>query len=168
MKTTIRAAQEADLDAIAAALPELVAAMNAAGNDQWGAHYPLRADFVRDLAEDALFVDEEAGQIRGFAVLNGEEPAEYEALPWSRGRPALVVHRLAVVPRFHRRGVADGLVAFAEDRARTLGLKALRSDTSERNPAMQALFARRGWTRVGGIRFSDATVAFGGWEKVLS
>jgi GNAT superfamily N-acetyltransferase len=167
MKSTIRRAEEADLDAVMAAVPALVAAMNAAGNDQWGAHYPLRAHFTQDLAENSLFVDDEAGQIRGFAVLNLEEPEEYDELPWSQGRPALVVHRLAVVQTFHRRGVADGLFAFSEERARLLGLKSLRSDTSDRNPAMNALFARRGWKRVGGIRFSDATVDFGAWEKVL-
>jgi GNAT superfamily N-acetyltransferase len=163
----IRPAVPSDLDSIVAALPALINAMNAAGNDQWGPHYPLRVDFARDLDEGTLFVDDEAGRVRGFAALNFVEPAEYALQPWHAPGPALVVHRLAVAADFHRRGVADGLFAFAERRALALGLTSLRADTSDRNPAMNALFARRGWRRVGTIRFSDATVDFGAWEKLL-
>jgi len=100
-------------------------------------------------------------------ALNLVEPAEYAVQPWRARGPSLVVHRLAVAPEFHRRGVADGLFAFAEAKAGKLGLDSLRSDTSDRNPAMNALFTRRGWQRVGTIRFSDATVDFGAWEKLL-
>lgn len=163
----IRPATAADLDAITAALAPLVAAMNDAGNDQWGPGYPLRSDFQQDLDEGTLFVDEEAGQIRGFAVLNGTEAPGYERLPWTVDRPTLVVHRLAVVPGFHRRGVADALFTFAEARAQLLGMAGLMSDTADVNTAMNDLFAKRGWRPVGPLRFDDATVGFIGWEKGL-
>ena len=163
----IRPAWAADLDAVAEAVTRLVAAMNAAGNDQWGPTYPARSDFEADLSDGALFVDDGEGRIRGFVALNQVEPGAYDGLPWTVDRPALVVHRLAVVPEFHRRGVADGLVTFAEDRARWLGLGGLRSDTADRNPGMNALFERRAWTRVGTLRFDDATVGFVAWEKAL-
>ena len=161
----IRPARNIDLDPIAASLPLLVAMMNEAGNDQWGPHYPLQADFAQDLAEGALFVDDEDGAIRGFMALNLVEPSEYGPLPWKVPRPALVIHRLAVAPEFRRLGVAEGLLAFAEARAGALGLAGLRSDTSEANPAMNALFAKRAWKFVGKLRFPDAKVGFRGWEK---
>lgn len=160
----IRRAHPLDLDAIEAALGPVVAAMRAAGNDQWGVHYPTRADFARDVEDGSLWVDD-AGVIRGFVALNTQESAEYDPLPWRVPRPALVVHRLAVVPEFQRRGVADGLFAFAEGWADQRGLEGLRSDTSVVNRGMNALFARRGWTQVGGLRFPHATVSFVAWEK---
>jgi len=163
----IRRARAEDLDAIEAALPAVVAAMRAGGNDQWGPDYPTRAHFAADLAEGTLVVDDDGGRIRGFAVLNREEPPEYEALDWRVGRPALVIHRLAVEPAFRRQGVADGLFAWAEAEAGRRGWAGLRSDTSDANEGMNALFRRRGWRRVGTLRFGHAVVGFVAWEKAL-
>lgn len=162
----IRQALVADLDAIEAALPAIVAAMRAAGNDQWSAAYPTRTDFARDLEAGTLFVDDESG-VRGFGVFDGHEPPAYDELPWTVPRPALVIHRLAVVPGFRRLGVAEGLFGFAEARALTLG-RGLRSDTAEANDGMNGLFAKRGWRRVGGLRFPHASGGFVAWEKSFS
>jgi GNAT superfamily N-acetyltransferase len=95
------------------------------------------------------------------------EPLEYEVQPWTARGLALMVHHLTVTTEFQRRGVAGGLLAFAEARARERGLASLRSDTSELNPGMKAAFVRQGWVRVGPLRFSDATVEFGAWEKLV-
>lgn len=145
----------------------LVTAMNAVGNDQWGPHYPVADDFLRDVAQGALFVDED-GALRGVVALDQNEPAGYRGLPWLFPGPVLAVHRLAVLPGFQRRGVADGLLAFAEDLARKRGLAGLRSDTAEVNPAMNALFAKRGWRFVAPLTFPDAQVSFRAWEKAIS
>jgi len=164
----IRPALPADLDAIEALLPPLVAALNAAGNDQWHTGYPLRRHFEADRAAGALFVDDQEGRLRGFVALDRAEPAEYAAQPWVSPGPALAVHRLGVAPAFQGRGVARGLLAFADAEARRQGLPSLRSDTSALNPAMAALFASAGWTRVGALNFDDAACLFHSWEKVLT
>lgn len=161
----IRRAVSADLEAIAAALPTMIAAMRAAGNDQWGPAYPTVGHFTQDCAEGSLFVHELGSQIRGFMALNFEEPEQYEPLPWTVGRPALVVHRLAVVPEFRRQGVADDLFAFAENEAAARRQAGLRSDTYSRNPAMNALFAKRGWRLVGTLNFPGREAEFLAWEK---
>jgi GNAT superfamily N-acetyltransferase len=163
----IRAATFSDLDSIGTTLETIVAAMRAAGNDQWGLAYPTPDHFAADCREGSLFVDDQDGKIRGFAALNFEEPEEYEPLPWTVGRPALVVHRLAVVPEYRRQGVADGLFAFAETMASTRKLAGLRSDTYSRNPAMNALFAKRGWRLVGTLNFPGREAEFLAWEKNL-
>lgn len=162
----IRLARTSDLDAIEAALPVIVLTMRASGNDQWGPLYPTRLDFGRDLEAGTLFVDDR-GAVRGFAVFDEHEPPAYDALPWTVPRPALVVHRLAVVPEFRRLGVADGLFSFAEARARALG-RGLRSDTAEANEGMKALFAKRGWRRVGTLRFPHSAGEFVAWERPFS
>jgi len=162
----IRPARLADLDPIEGALPAIVTAMRASGNDQWGPAYPTRTDFARDLEAGTLFVDDQ-GVVRGFGVFDHHEPPAYDGLPWTVPRPALVVHRLAVVPGFRRQGVAEALFAFAEDRARFLGL-GLRSDTAEANQGMNALFAKRGWRRVGTLRFPHSTGGFVAWERHFS
>jgi len=164
----IRPSTAADLAAVFDSLPCIVTAMRATGNDQWGPSYPTRDHFAADFTEGVLFLDDDQGQIRGFAVLNFEEPEEYEPLLWTVGRPALVIHRLAVVPEFLRRGVADGLFAFAEAQATERNLAGLRSDTYSRNPAMNALFAKRGWRQVGALRFPGREADFVAWEKAVT
>jgi GNAT superfamily N-acetyltransferase len=161
---TIRLATTADVAAFFPAVRTLVAAMNDTGNDQWADGYPTVDHFLADAHAGSLFVDDENGTLRGLVTLDTREPAEYADRPWSVGRPALNVHRLAVLPGFQRRGVADGLLAFAEARAVSLGLD-LKSDTAVVNGAMNALFSKRGWTRIGTLNFSDATVDFCAWEK---
>ena len=163
----IRNATLSDLDSIAATLGTIVAAMRERGNDQWGPAYPTPDHFAADCREGSLFVDEREGRIRGFAALNFAEPEQYGPLPWTVGRPALVVHRLAVVPEFRRQGVADGLFAFAEAMASARKLAGLRSDTYSRNPAMNALFAKRGWRMVGTLNFPGREAEFWAWEKTL-
>lgn len=159
-------AQPRHLDAIAADLPAIVAAMRAAGNDQWGPLYPTVEHFAADLAAGQLFVDVEADAVRGFGVFNEVEPPQYDPLPWTVPRPALVIHRLAVCPAFRRQGIADGLFAYAEDMARSRGL-GQRSDTSAHNAAMNALFAKRGWRFVGALEFPGREIGFRAWEKPL-
>ncbi len=159
-------AENRHLDAIAGELPGIVSAMRATGNDQWGPAYPTVEHFAKDLAAGHLFVDVEHGAVRGFGVFNEVEPEQYDGLPWTVPRPALVIHRLAVCPGFRRRGVADGLFAYAEDLARQRRL-GQRSDTSARNPAMNALFEKRGWRFVGTLRFPGRETGFRAWEKAL-
>jgi GNAT superfamily N-acetyltransferase len=161
----IRQANTADLEAILVELPAVVAAMRAAGNDQWGPAYPTREHFAADLDAGHLFVDVN-GAVRGFGVFNEEEPSEYDGLPWTVPRPALIVHRLAVMPGFRRQGVAENLFAFAEAMAvrRNQGL---RSDTYSRNPAMNALFAKLGWRFVSTLTFPQREFEFRAWEKAL-
>jgi GNAT superfamily N-acetyltransferase len=162
----IAAAQSRHLDAIVRELPDIVAAMRATGNDQWGPAYPTAEHFAADLAAGHLFVDVEQGAVRGFGVFNEIEPEQYNPLPWTVPRPALVIHRLAVCPAFRRQGVADGLFAYAETLAGDKGL-GQRSDTSTRNPAMNALFEKRGWRFVGTLEFPGRETGFRAWEKPL-
>jgi len=161
----IRPATTADLDIIEQELPAIVAAMRATGNDQWGLAYPTMDRFAADLDAGHLYVDEE-GEVRGFAVFNETEPDVYDTLPWTVPRPATIIHRLAVLPEFRRQGVADGLFAYAEAVARDKH-QGLRTDTSTRNEAMLALFAKRGWRAVGSVRFPGRETDFIAWEKAV-
>ncbi len=162
----IRQAQSRDLDVIVRELPAMIAVMRAAGNDQWGPVYPTAAHFGADLDAGHLFVDDENGDVRGFGVFNEVEPEQYETVPWTVPRPALIVHRLAVMPAFRRQGVAENLFAFAEAIA-AVHNQGLRSDTYSRNPAMNALFAKLGWRFVATLNFPGREFEFRAWEKAL-
>jgi len=48
-----------------------------------------------------------------------------------------------------------------------MGLAGLVSDTYSRNPAMNSLFAKRGWREVGSLRFPGRQADFVAWEKAI-
>ena len=62
------------------------------------------------------------GRLAGVACINTAESPEYDPLPWTTARPAVVIHRMAVDPACQRGGVGSAFFRFAEDEARRLGL----------------------------------------------
>ena len=163
----VRKAAETDIPAIMKIVSDTVRIMASEGNDQWNDGYPLAQDFLADIGKGELFVEEQAGTVRGFACVNREEPAEYRPVPWSRQGSATVVHRLAVDAEYRGRGVASILMRFAEETAAANGTGYLRSDTCSKNPRMNGLFEKLGYRRAGDINFKGRRERFHCYEKVL-
>ena len=163
----IRPAHAADLDAIAQLIPRVVSAMQAEGNDQWQADYPLPEHYARDVEQGRLWVIIHGGRLAGVVCINDVTFPEYEAIPWSVDGPYLTIHRLAVDPDFHRHGFGRALVTFAEEQARALGMTHMRVDTYSRNLAMQRLFTSAGYEKRGEFYTPERAQPFYAYEKVL-
>ncbi len=162
----IRLALIQDLGSIMDIVSTSIAAMREAGNDQWSATYPARVDFMQDIERGELYIDDDAGP-RAMVCLNHEEPSEYASLPWAGKGPATVIHRLAVHPEYRGKGIAAGLFGLAEYMALKNGTGYLRSDTYSRNPAMNGLFAKLGYRRVGELSFPGRLHHFYAYEKFI-
>lgn len=166
--TTVRAAVPADLEPLWALVERAVSHMNAIGNPQWGADYPTRAHYERDLGAGELYVAvNEEGRVLGCACINGDESPEYAEVAWAYTDPVLSVHRLAVDPAVQRQGVATALIAYAEDLARSRGVKALHVDTYAKNDRMQALFRKRGYVQRGDISLHGRPLRYPCFETLL-
>jgi GNAT superfamily N-acetyltransferase len=150
----IRRATVADLPAIVALVHAVVPLMNASGNFQWTAEYPNEAVFQQDIVRNHLWVAEQAGHLLGIAALTQDQDAEYADADWDVSEPALVTHRLAVSPLAQGKGVAQALLAQAEDEALALGLRTLRVDTNSENAATQRLFPKLGYRFAGEIKLA--------------
>jgi ribosomal protein S18 acetylase RimI-like enzyme len=70
------------------------------------------------------------------------------------------VKRTEVDPAFQRRGYARLILAGLEDRARELGYRELRLDTTIRHTAAQHLFASAGYREVGRGQLAGVEVAY--------
>ena len=105
------------------------------------------------------FVVRLAAGLVATVALDGRSEPEYEQLRWLTplGQPALIVHRLAVHPRFQRRGLAKRLMQFAEEFAADRGLASIRLDAFSGNSAALALYEGLGYVRVGELSFPIAT-----------
>ncbi|MFD1873866.1 GNAT family N-acetyltransferase [Hymenobacter bucti] len=150
----IRRAAPADLPAILRLIRQVVPLMNASGNFQWTEEYPNAAIFEKDIAQNYLWVTYLGDQLAGVAALTQDQDAEYADADWDAAEPALVTHRLAVAPAAHGKGVAQALLAQAEQEARALGLRTLRVDTNSENAATQRLFPKLGYRFAGEIQLA--------------
>lgn len=158
----IRRAQPGDVPEVLALVRAVVPLMRAAGNLQWDDAYPNAAVFGRDVELGQLWLAEVDSELAGVAALTAEQEPEYGHVGWDPAEPSIVVHRLAVDPRFRGRGVAVALLLHAEEVARENGMGVVRLDTNALNPAAQALFLRLGYSFAGEI-----TLAFRPGMRVL-
>lgn len=129
----------------------VVPLMRMQGNLQWDEDYPNEAVFREDIDLERLWVAEVDGTLAGVVALTSDREADYDQADWDNEQPAVVIHRLAVDPRFHGRGVAKALMQKAEQVATASGLSIIRTDTNSANEATQKLFPRMGYRFAGEI-----------------
>lgn len=97
---------------------------------------PMTADYGRLIADGAVHVADDEGQIVGVLVLHTEETA-------------LLIENIAVRPDQQGSGLGSRLLAFAEDQARALHLRTLRLYTHERMTENQRFYRARGFVETG-------------------
>lgn len=164
----IRKATAKDLDAIMDIVWRTIMLLQSEGNDQWDNKYPSRDDFSRDIAEGTLYVCEMESTVVGFICCNRISPKEHASVPWHRdSATVLILHRFAVSPKFHRRGIGTSLMRKADELAAASGCTSIRTDTNSLNLRMQALFLSCGYEKVGEIFLRGKTRPFYCYEKLL-
>ena len=165
---SIRPVQAQELDTVWALVRRAVVHMNELGNPQWGEDYPTRDFYAGDIDRGELYAAVMDGKLAGVACINTAESPEYDPLPWTTSRPAMVIHRMAIDPVFQRQGVATALFAFAEEKARGQWITAMRIDTYSLNDRMQALIRKRGFSKVGEIHLHGRPLTYPCFEKSLA
>ena len=164
----IRPARGCELDAVWALARRAVRWMNEQGNPQWGEDYPTRALYAGDIARGDLWCAVDGERVAGVACITAERPGEYPPGIWQAAGPALVIHRMAVDPRFQGRGAARALFAQAEALARGRGMAALHVDTYTENTRMLGLLAALGFVRRGALRQHGRPLPYPCFEKLIS
>jgi ribosomal protein S18 acetylase RimI-like enzyme len=161
-------ASRGDFERILSLLKSCTAHMQSQGIFQWNDYYPTPAIIEADLQEGTLYLLREDSDMRGMIVLNEAQSPEYAQLHWSvdEGRH-LVVHQLAVSPRWQRQGIAARLMEFAEDHASQHRYTSIRLDAYSGNPGALALYEHRGYHKVGELFFPRRELPFYCYEKVI-
>lgn len=93
---------------------------------------PLMADYAKVFADYDVYVAERGGALEGVLIL---EPRADDLLIWS----------VATAPTAQGRGVGNRMLAFAETRARELGLPCIRLYTGEKLAFNIAWYTRHGY-----------------------
>jgi GNAT superfamily N-acetyltransferase len=163
---SIRLAADRDLAAVGQILRDCVAAMRRAGIEQWDDIYPTDAHLAADIDARSLYVaSTESGAVVGTVVLNEYQDPEYAAVAWLAHARPLVVHRVMVAPASQGQGIAQRLMVFAEQHARTLGYESIRLDAFTLNPRALRLYERLGYDARGTVRLRKGI--FLCFEKLL-
>ncbi len=147
-------AESRDLPEILDRVQECTEDMNANGIDQWNREYPQPEMFASDIENGSLFATKEEDRIVGIIVLTENQEDEYNAIDWKdRSGKFIIVHRLAVHPKWQRKGIGSRLMDFAEDFAKKNGYSSIRLDTYSRNPRSLQFFEKRKYERKPGEIF---------------
>jgi len=150
----IRKAKMKDLDTVFALVSLCTKHMLTQKIDQWDSLYPSHAILKRDIENESLFLAETLDHIVAIIVLNESQEPEYSDIDWqyTNGKP-LIIHRLCVHPETQGKGIATKLMAFAENYAREKHHSTIRLDAFQANPIAVALYEKRGYRKVGVVRF---------------
>ncbi|MEI6537002.1 MAG: GNAT family N-acetyltransferase [Verrucomicrobiaceae bacterium] len=166
MSTIIRPATEADAPALRLLTRDCVAAMLAAGIEQWDEFYPNTELTVRDTVAGTLHVLEEDGKVLGSMTVDDWVDPELRGPVWNdEGAPFVAVHRLMVHPSQQGRGLALALMNHVEVLARFKGCHSIRLDTFSLNPPALRLYEKLGYRRTGLATMPKGL--FVGFEKML-
>jgi GNAT superfamily N-acetyltransferase len=158
-----------DLREILDLVEKCILEMNSNGITQWNEQYPPMDIFGSDIEKNTLYKIEINNEITGIIVLSTEQDKEYEPVEWKdiEGNP-IVIHRLAVDPRWQRKGIATKLMSFAEKFAKDNGYTSIRIDTFSLNPRMKNLINKFGYDRkTGKIFFPENDEPYYCYEKIF-
>ena len=112
----------------------------------------------RDLIQANLWLAELDGSLVGMVAASDELESEYARLYRRSRGTGYYVHRLFVSPSARRRGVASGLVACIEQRARELRYSSVRVGAFADDPAAVAFCESRGYRRAGIVHRTSGDV----------
>jgi GNAT superfamily N-acetyltransferase len=166
MNLSIRKAVLEDAEALLRLLRDCVAAMRAAGIEQWDEVYPNADTVVGDTRVGTLDVLCDGDEIGACITIDQNFDPLWAGMDWSaEGEPAGAVHRLMVHPSWQGRGCAKRLMLHAEEVVRVKGWRSIRLDSFLANAAAMALYPRLDYRKTGEAMLRKGP--FTGFEKLL-
>lgn len=126
--------------------------------------YPTLQTAQEAVARGDLFVLESDGEIAGTAIINQEQHESYSSGHWLHGAApseVMVLHTLAVDPRFSGVGFGRRFLRFYAEYALARGCAYLRMDTNAINARARKFYKRLGFWEAG-----SAQTAFNGIGNV--
>jgi ribosomal protein S18 acetylase RimI-like enzyme len=136
------------------------------GIDQWDDIYPNFNSIETDILKKQAFGYFKMEQFIGYIAINESFDKEYNALNWKYpDNKPLIVHRLAVNPKFQGMGIAKELMGFAEIKAKNEGYISIRLDAFSNNPKAIRFYHGLGYRFVGEVIFRKGI--FHCFEKMI-
>ncbi|NFD42781.1 GNAT family N-acetyltransferase [Clostridium botulinum] len=163
----LRLAKEKDLNFIIEMITIVKKHMIENDNDQWDEEYPDMETLRRDIINEDLYTIIEENNCMAIIAINKDQAPEYKNVQWKLDdKSPLVVHRLAVNPKFQGKGVAKTIMSFVDEKAKEQNCKSIRLDTYSKNKVAINLYKRLGYSIVGEVYFRGKELPFKCFEKI--
>ena len=148
-------------------ISECISDMEAQGIYQWGDFYPTLDIIAKDIQCESLYIMQNQKDCLGIISFDQEQEEEYEQIKWlSDKSPVLVVHRLAVHPRWQRQGIARKLMDHAERFAIENEYVSIRLDAYSGNQRAIKFYEQRSYNKTGQVYFPKRNLPFYCYERV--
>jgi ribosomal protein S18 acetylase RimI-like enzyme len=136
---------------------------------QWSKKYPNREVFKDDIKNNELYIFKHKSKIIGCVVLCSTKDIEYKDVKWlTEDSKNLYIHRLAVDPKFQKKGVGKSLMDFSEEYAQENGFKSVRLDTFSQNKRNNKFYKSRQYVRLSDVFFPmQSEFPFHCYEKII-
>ena len=137
---------------------------------QWNEQYPSKNVLKKDIELKQVWKLVENDLIIGLIVLTEIEDSEYKPVKWlTENTGSLYIHRLAVHPKYQRKGYAQKLMNFAEKYAVEKNYYSIRLDTFSKNIGNQQFYEKRNYIKLESIYFPNQSEhPFYCYEKILN
>lgn len=150
--------------------------MQEEGIYQWSENYPNQDILEKDIERGELFVFSEISasegveEIMGCIVISKELDEVYKPVEWlTENSNHYYIHRLAVHPKYQGRGIARGMMEYAENLGVQNKMISIRLDTFSKNLRNMKFYESRGYNRLGEIFFpNQSEFPFYCYELILS
>lgn len=121
---------------------------------QWNEQYPSKEILVKDIDLQQLWKIVSNNKIVGVIVITEIEDAEYKNVTWlTENTKNLYIHRLAVHPKYQKKGFATQLMNFAENYATVNHYNSVRLDTFSKNLRNLKFYKARNYQKLEAIYF---------------
>ena len=159
-----------DLDRIMIMIKDCAADLISKNIFQWSEKYPSKNIFKDDVERNVLYVFKDKSYIIGCVALCSNKDLEYKDVKWlTEDNKNLYVHRLAVDPKFQKKGVGKSLMDFAENYAKTKGFKSIRLDTFSQNKRNNKFYKSRNYVQLDDVFFpTQSEFPFHCYEKIIN
>ena len=136
---------------------------------QWNEKYPSKEIFREDIKNNALFVARINSEIVGCIMFSSYKDDVYKNVKWiSEDSNNLYIHRLAVHPRFQKKGIARKMMDYAESFAKSKNYKSIRLDTFSKNQRNNKFYKLRGYIKLDDVFFpKQSEFPFHCYEKLI-
>ena len=157
----IRLAFPNEVDAVMKVIEDARKTLAKAGRDQWQNGYPNADIIIDDIISGQAYVALDEGDLLAYAAVTKSPESAYEAIyegKWQGGETEyLVFHRIAVAADVQGQGVAQ---TFLEGLIEGFDYLDFRSDTHDKNKAMQHIFEKLGFKQVGKVPVDGERLAY--------
>jgi ribosomal protein S18 acetylase RimI-like enzyme len=150
----IRQATLNDLDVIWQLRLETTQLLKERGIDQWRFQNPTKQTFENDIRLGEFYVYVDHKEIMGMMALKGGIERTYNIIydgSWGYDHPYLTIHRLAVKRAYLGHHIAEKLLTYADELAKSKEINYIRIDTYFTNKYAIKLFEQHGYIKRGWI-----------------